>query len=261
MTDILRVSIVQTELAWQAPETNRQMLSNVMEPLQGATDLIVLPEMFTTGFMMSPETMAEPMEGETLPWLKQQAHELGAAICGSVAIKEDGAYVNRFLFVTSEGEVAYYDKRHLFRMGNEHEHFNAGTSRSLIEYRGWRILPSICYDLRFPVFLRNRNDYDLMINVANWPGARRNPWRTLLQARAIENYAYVVGVNRIGSDAAGLHYTGDSIAVDFKGELVCDHPVDQAFVETVALDRAALQQFRDKFPVWQDADDFDLGLP
>ncbi len=256
----LRVSLVQTALIWQKPEENRVQLAALMAPLAGATDVIVLPEMFTTGFMMEPETHAETEQGKTLPWVKQQASQLGSVVCGSVAIQTHQGFVNRFYWVTPQGEVSYYDKRHLFRMGKEHEHYQSGNQRVVIQYRGWNILPIICYDLRFPVFMRNQNDYDLSICVANWPAPRRNPWRTLLQARAIENQCYMLGVNRVGQDAAGLHYSGDSLAVDYKGDLLIDQPQNASFVETTALSLKSLRAFRENFPAWQDADIFRLEL-
>lgn len=256
----LRISLVQTHLDWQQPAANRARLTALLAPLAGQTDLIVLPEMFTTGFTMAPETVAEPMPGPTLEWLAQQAQALGAAICGSAVIDDDG-YRNRLLFVTPEGEVHHYDKHHLFRMANEHEYYAAGQRRTLIEYRGWRLLPQICYDLRFPVWCRNRDDYDLLLCVANWPSPRRHAWRTLLQARAIENQCYVVGVNRVGEDGKGLEYSGDSLLVDFKGQALLDGPEREPFIKTGQLNAEDLQQFRHNFPAWQDADRFRLEGP
>lgn len=253
----LRTSLVQTHLDWHAPDTNRQRLAGLMAPLEGQTDLIVLPEMFTTGFTMAPEEVAEPMQGPTLAWLQTQAAALGAAICGSLAVEDEG-YRNRFLFVSPDGEVQFYDKRHLFRMGDEHQHYAAGEQRDLFEYKGWRILPQVCYDLRFPVWCRNRDDYDLMLCVANWPAPRRHAWRTLLQARAIENQSYVIGVNRVGEDPKGLSYAGDSLLVDFKGEPLLDGPAGEPYIKTGLLNAEALHRFREKFPAWQDADAFEL---
>lgn len=253
----LRISLVQTPLDWQQPSANRERLMSLLAPLEGQTDLIVLPEMFTTGFTMSPDEVAEPLSGPTLVWMQQQARSLGAAICGSVVIEDQG-YRNRLLFVTPEGEVHHYDKRHLFRMANEHEHYAAGERRSIIEYKGWRILPQVCYDLRFPVWCRNRDDYDLLLCVANWPAPRRHPWRALLLARAIENQCYVAGVNRVGVDGKGLEYSGDSLLVDFKGQALLDGPAGEPFIKTGLLNGEDLQQFRRNFPAWQDADDFTL---
>ncbi len=261
MTDAstLRFTLVQTDLVWQNPTQNRANLSQLLEPLSQQTDVIILPEMFTTGFTMQAETHAEVFAGETLAWLQAQAARLQAALVGSVAMLADGHYVNRLLWVAPNGEVQFYDKRHLFRMGDEVNHYTAGQERKTFHYRGWRILPQVCYDLRFPVFMRNRHDYDLAVIVANWPAARRKPWRTLLQARAIENQSYVIGVNRIGVDGMNLPYSGDSLAVDFKGELLVDEPVNEPFVKTVSLDLTALQTFKQQFPAWMDADEFQLS--
>lgn len=261
MTDAstLRFTLVQTDLVWQNPTQNRANLSQLLEPLSQQTDVIILPEMFTTGFTMQAETHAEVFAGETLAWLQAQAARLQAALVGSVAMLADGHYVNRLLWVAPNGEVQFYDKRHLFRMGDEVNHYTAGQERKIFHYRGWRILPQVCYDLRFPVFMRNRHDYDLAVIVANWPAARRKPWRTLLQARAIENQSYVIGVNRIGVDGMNLPYSGDSLAVDFKGELLVDEPVNEPFVKTVSLDLTALQTFKQQFPAWMDADEFQLS--
>ncbi len=254
----LRISLVQTELHWQDPAANRQMFERLLAPLAGTTDLVVLPEMFTTGFTMAPEGLAEPEQGPTLDWMRQQAALLGAALCASLVTKAPHGFVNRLLFVTPDSTVQHYDKRHLFRMANEHQHYEAGSCRAVFDYRGWRILPTVCYDLRFPVFLRNRSDYDLLICVANWPATRRHPWRVLLQARAIENLCYVAGVNRVGQDGKGFDYSGDSMLVDFKGQAMLDQPAGVPFVQTSTLSASALQHFREAFPAWQDADAFEL---
>lgn len=256
----LRTTLIQADLVWQQPEANRTQFEQIFAELKGTTDLIVLPEMFTTGFTMAPETLAEPIDGETAHWLKQQAEHLDAAIVGSVVTQVGDHYRNRCFFTQPNGEQTVYDKRHLFRMGGEHNHYEAGRERVLVEYKGWRIMPQICYDLRFPAFSRNHNEYDLLIYVANWPKPRRNPWRTLLQARAIENLAYVAGVNRVGVDGSGLAYSGDSLLVDFMGERLIDQAPDQPFVETFTLDAGALNDFRERFPAWMDADAFDLKL-
>lgn len=256
----LRITLVQADLIWHQPEANRTQFEDIFADLEGKTDLIVLPEMFTTGFTMTPEALAEPEDGETVQWLKQQAHRLDVAIVGSVVTQVGDHYRNRLFFTPPNGEQQVYDKRHLFRMGGEHNHYEAGRERVVVEYKGWRIMPQICYDLRFPVFSRNHNEYDLLLYVANWPKPRRQPWRTLLQARAIENLTYVAGVNRVGTDGAGLEYSGDSLLVDFTGECLIDQAAEQAFVETYTLDSRALNDFRKRFPAWMDADAFDLKL-
>lgn len=261
----LKVTPVQTDLHWLDPVANRRALAQKFESLKGRTDLIVLPEMFTSGFTIEPEQMHD-QEG-IVTWLKDQSRYLGAAITGSVACDVSDSnksavdasdskpqFVNRMLFVTPEGDVMHYDKTHLFQMADEHKRYRAGNKRCIITYKGWRILLTVCYDLRFPVFCRNRNDYDLMLCVANWPSARAYHWRSLLVARAIENQAYVVGVNRVGTDGKGLEYTGDSLVVDHLGQLLVDKPGE--WMETLALDSAELCNYRERFPAWQDADDF-----
>lgn len=260
MSDILRLTLVQTYLHWQQPEKNRQMLAEKLAPLAGTTDLVLLPEMFTTGFSMEPERHSEVPEGATLDWMQTQAEALGAALAGTVAIALPAGYVNRLLLVTPDGSVQFYDKRHLFRMGGEHEHYLPGQKRACFDYLGWRILPMICYDLRFPVFSRNLNDYDLALYLANWPAPRREAWRTLLAARAIENQAYVAGVNRIGADNQGVDHAGDSQLYDFKGQALLQSPTGSEFVQQCEISRAALHDFREKFPAWRDGDAFSLDL-
>lgn len=259
MTANLRVTMIQTELAWHAPATNRRTLARHFRGLVGHTDLIVLPEMFTTGFTMDAAGLAETMEGETVGWLREEAASVGCAITGSLIVRE-GSYrhYNRLLFVTPDGQVRHYDKRHLFRMANEQAHYAPGQHRLIVSWKGWRICPLICYDLRFPVWSRNRGDYDVLLYVANWPARRRVAWSALLKARAIENLCYVVGVNRIGKDGNGATYSGDSAAVDFQGQALGGDHGGGDFVETVVLDREALQKFREKFPAHLDADEFEL---
>ncbi|MFT7131254.1 MAG: omega-amidase [Gammaproteobacteria bacterium] len=252
----LNLTQIQSSLYWQDPQANRDHFEKILDENTVSTDLVVLPEMFTTGFTMSPESLAEAANGPSVSWLREQAIRRNIAICGSVVIEEQGHYYNRFVWTNPDGGQVFYDKRHLFRMANEHEHYAAGTDRVVVSYRGWRILLQVCYDLRFPVFSRNRNDYDLAIYVANWPAVRRHPWRILLQARAIENLCYVSGVNRVGADGNGVKHSGDSMLVDFKGETVIDRPAYEPYCETQALSWQKLQDFRRKFPAWRDADKF-----
>jgi predicted amidohydrolase len=258
MTANLRVTMIQAELAWQDPATNRRELAAHFRGLAGHTDLIVLPEMFTTGFSMDAAALAEPMDGPTIGWLREESAAVGCAITGSLIVTEGGQHYNRLVWATPDGGVAYYDKRHLFRMAREHEHYASGNRRLTVELKGWRICPLVCYDLRFPVWSRNRGDYDVLLYVANWPSRRRTAWSALLRARAIENVCYVVGVNRVGKDGNGASYTGDSVALDFLGNVLGgDRGGD--FVETVVFDRESLATFRRDFPVHLDADDFTLA--
>ncbi|MFN3875767.1 MAG: amidohydrolase [Flavobacteriales bacterium] len=247
-------------LHWEDAAANRAMFAAKLAPLKGASDLVVLPEMFTTGFSMRSAELAEPMDGPALQWMREQAAALDAALYGSVIIEEEGRRFNRGLFVMPDGRALHYDKRHLFRFAGEHERFSPGNRRVVVEWRGWRILLQVCFDLRFPVFARNRGDYDLALYVANWPEARRLPWSQLLVARAIENQCYVAGVNRVGMDGKGIHYSGDSAAISPKGlPLAACEPGKEA-VTTVPLSMSELVEFRAAFPVALDADDFVLRL-
>ena len=255
----VRVTLVQQPLIWQDPEANRMRLQALLAPLEGRTDLVILPETFTTGFSMQPERFAEPADGPTAAWLRQIAHRLGAAVAGSVMTVDDGRYFNRLLWTEPGGLMRHYDKRHLFRMGREHEHFSPGRQAWCTEWRGMRFCPLVCYDLRFPVFSRRRPglDYDALVYVANWPTARAYAWRQLLVARAIENQAYVIGVNRVGTDGEGGAHDGDSRVCDFLGQPVADLGVAAA-VTSVTLDAHSLQAFRERFPAHLDADRFSL---
>lgn len=255
----LRVTLVQQPLMWQDPGANRERFESLLRPLAGQTDLVVLPETFTTGFSMEVERVGEPASGPTVQWLRENAARIDAVITGSVITEEGGKYFNRLLWATPAGELRSYDKRHLFRMGREHQHFTPGRAAWTVEWRGLRICPQVCYDLRFPVFSRRRPelDYDVLLYVANWPAARVYAWSQLLKARAIENQAFVIGVNRVGVDGAGVEHSGESAANDFLGlPLVALGNVPA--VATVALDGEALQAFRERFPAQLDADRFSL---
>ncbi len=270
----MHLTLLQPDLYWHDPVANRAMLEEQIFTLPEATDLIVLPEMFTTGFTMDARAVAEPMGLTTFRWLRQMAMQTNAAITGSYVVKEltgplAGQFVNRLVWMEPDGTFATYDKRHLFRMGGEHEVYTAGTERLVRYWRGWRICPLICYDLRFPVWSRNvlfgneptpNSDglaYDLLLYVANWPAARRQVWNTLLQARAIENLSYVVGVNRIGTDEMGLNYAGESAVIGFKGDVRWQQ-ADTPEVYQTALSLSDLQAFRAKFPAHLDADQFKI---
>ncbi|MFR2071459.1 MAG: amidohydrolase [Bacteroides nordii] len=253
----LRVSIVQTNIVWENKQENLRLLRDKLQMLHGTTEIVVLPEMFSTGFSMNSRKLAEPISGETIQILKNWAGEFQFAIAGSFICSEQGSYYNRAFFITPEGEEYYYDKRHLFRMGQEAEHFSSGDSKLIISYREWNICLLVCYDLRFPVWSRNvDNEYDLLIYVASWPQARRLVWDTLLRARALENMCYVCGVNRTGTDGNNHLYNGGSIVYSAKGKILTSVPDGKEAIATVSLNLKSLQQFRDKFPVWKDADTF-----
>jgi predicted amidohydrolase len=262
----LRISLVQGATRWHDPAGNRDYYGRLIAPLHGITDLILLPETFTSGFSNDAIDQAEGMDGPTVAWLREQSRRLDAAITGSVQIRTDDGVFNRLFFATPDGGLQHYDKRHLFRYAKEHERYAAGRERLTVEYKGWRICPLVCYDLRFPVYSRNRFDverpggldYDLLLYVANWPAARAYPWKTLLRARAIENLCFVAGLNRVGTDGNGLDYSGDSAVIDFLG-----HPLSEAtneeVVTTTTLPAALLLAHRERFPAMLDADAFALG--
>ncbi len=253
----MKVSLLQQDISWCNPEENRHKVERMMDSASGA-DLYVLPEMFTTGFCMEPERMAEPFAvSETLLWMRQQAKERQCALAGSVAVEEMGYYYNRLCFVFPDGHVQHYDKRHLFSYGGEQKVYTPGRDRVIVEYQGVRILLQICYDLRFPVFARNGNDYDLMLYVANWPTSRIAVWDILLKARALENQCYVIGVNRVGNDSL-CDYCGHSVALNAYGKevaAVCEGQECASFT----VDMKSLGIFRKKFPVLKDGDTFNIS--
>jgi omega-amidase len=255
----LRVSLLQQPLVWREPAANRAHFEPLLRGLAGRCDLAILPETFTTGFSMQVQDVAEPAGGPTSQWLMRLARELDFAITGSVITREEGRYYNRLLWAAPDEELRYYDKRHLFRMGREHEHFTAGRDAWTATWRGLRICPQVCYDLRFPVFSRRRAqlDYDLLFYVANWPAVRADAWRQLLRARAIENQAYVIGVNRVGADGLGVAHSGDSAVIDFLGRTLADAG-EETCVLSAELAAQPLAGFREKFPAHLDADRFTL---
>ncbi len=255
----LTITLLQSDLYWENPGANLAMFEEKIWRINGKTDLIILPEMFTTGFTMNAPALAEPMNLSAFKWMKQNAAQTGAAITGSVIIKDKGSYFNRLIWMQPDGKFFYYDKRHLFRMAEEQLVYTPGTEKLLVSWKGWNIRPLICYDLRFPVWSRNRkNEYDLLLYVANWPEARRLPWKTLLQARAIENLCYVAGVNRIGKDGKGIAYSGDSSIINPKGELLWQKETTEEIV-SYTLSKSELDSFRAKFPADMDADDFSIA--
>jgi omega-amidase len=261
----LRVSLVQGATRWHDAAANRDYYGALVRSLQGQSDLVVLPETFLSGFTNETLGNAETMDGEGVRWLDALAVEAGCVVTGSLVIRDGEKCVNRLVWARPDGSHAIYDKRHLFRMANEHERYAAGSERLIVELKGWRICPLVCYDLRFPVWCRNRYardeqrfDYDLLIFVANWPAPRRHAWSTLLRARAIENLSYCVGVNRVGVDGNDIAYAGDSAVLDFLGQPLVELG-GQEQVVTATLDPAALGAFRARFPAWMDADSFSLG--
>jgi omega-amidase len=258
MTSDLKLTLVQTSLHWHNPEANRQMLAQKLSALSEPTDLIVLPEMFTTGFSMEAPALAETMSGPTLRWLAEQAQLHRAVITGSLIIKEADKYYNRLIWMLPNGTFRFYDKRHLFRMAGETIIYTAGNSKSTFSLKGWQVCPLVCYDLRFPVWSRNKqNQYDLLLYVANWPEKRRLAWQTLLQARAIENLAYVAGVNRVGEDGNGITYAGDSVVHQPNGEVLWQKSYAED-IQTLTLSKKHLNHYRETFPAYLDADDFTL---
>lgn len=256
--DNLRVSMVQTSLIWENPAANCAVLEEKLQVLQGKTDVIVLPEMFLTGFSMSAEGADFP-KGAQVQWMQMMANRLDVLMLGSLKIKENNQFFNRMLAVFPDGKIVTYNKRHLFRMGHEHEFYSPGEKQVIVSYKSWKIALFVCYDLRFPVWSRNTDlAYDMAIYVANWPAARAHAWSTLLKARAIENLAYVVGVNRVGKDNNDLLYQGDSALVTFKGEELI-HLMDEETISTTTISKEALLDFKEKFPAHLDADAFDLN--
>jgi predicted amidohydrolase len=264
----LSVTLIQSSLVWENPEANISHFDKLVSSCN-KTDLIVLPEMFTTGFTMQPEKNAEQHGGKGLRWMKLKAAEKNCCIAGSICVEENNKHYNRLYWTDGDKGVLSYNKRHLFRMGTEDQHYTIGTEKIITTIKGWKILPLICYDLRFPVWSRNRwqeknneviADYDVLIYCANWPEVRSYPWKQLLIARAIENQCYVIGVNRIGVDGNGFAHTGDSMVINPMGEIISKTKVNEESVETIDLDYEFLSSFRKKFPVGLDADNFNISL-
>lgn len=253
----LIISLVQSAILWEDKTANLEIYTALLAKNKSA-DVIVLPEMFTTGFSMNVKQMAESMDGPTVQWMQEKAGEAHSVIAGSTIIEENGNYYNRFLWVTPDGQVQHYDKRHLFAIGDEHMHYTAGSQRVTIEWKGWKIRPMICYDLRFPVWSRNHDDYDLLIYVANWPSPRHHVWKNLLISRALENQCWCVAVNRTGSDGMNLQYLGDSGIIDPRGNAQWMGENDS--IQTVLLSWNDLDEFRKKFPILRDRDNFDIKL-
>ena len=252
------VALIQPDIVWEDPSANKEAYARSFRRIESQVDVILLPELFTTGFTMRSRDLAEPMEGTTMDWMASQARHLRCDLAGSIIISENGNYFNRLIWMRQDGSYGYYDKRHLFRMSGEHDHYAPGSNPLIIETRGFRVRPLICYDLRFPVWSRNRQDYDVLIYLANWPAPRRDVWLALLKARAIENQAYLIGVNRVGTDGMGIEYLGDTMAFDAKGQILTSMEPGIPGIQTISLSIETLSAFRKKFPVWKDADSFTL---
>jgi predicted amidohydrolase len=267
MNQPLSITVIQTQLHWENKQANLNMLEQKIFSIKEKTEIVILPEMFSTGFSMEPEKLAETMEGETVQWMKRIAGEKKIILTGSVIISQAATsgqteYYNRLIWMLPNGGCGYYDKRHRFAFAGEDKKFTAGTKRLVASVKGWKINLLVCYDLRFPVWARQQvqpegPEYDVLIYVANWPEKRIHAWKNLLQARAIENQCYVVGVNRIGNDGNNIHYSGESMVIDPLGEVLY-HKKDEEDIFTIALDKDHLNAVREKFPFWRDADEFKI---
>lgn len=253
----LKIALLQFDITWENPLKNRNKIELYFASVKTA-DIILLPEMFTTGFSVEATHLAESMDGETVAWMKEMAIKQQSVVCGSLMINEAGNIYNRLVWVEPSGLIKTYDKRHLFSLINEQKHFTAGTKRLIIEYKGWRICPLICYDLRFPVFSRNDVNYDLCFYIANWPSKRIAAWDILLQARAVENQAYTIGVNRVGVDGYKASYSGHSQVLDPMGDVIATAPENEVGWVEFALSKKHLDDFRKRFPFVEDRDLFEL---
>ncbi len=257
MKETLDICLLQCDLHWEDPEKNRKQIETYLAGVSHV-DLILLPELFTTAFSVESTHLAEAMDGLTVSWMKSVSEKNGAALCGSIMVKENGQIYNRLLWVEPNGRILHYDKRHLFGLCNEDSHFTAGSSRLVVDYKGWKICPLICYDLRFPVFSRNDVDYDLLLFVANWPVSRIDVWDVLLKARAIENLAYVVGVNRVGVDGNQVNHSGHSQVIDLDGGLIAMAPENEIGLVNLSLSKNHLVDFRKRLTFLEDRDDWSL---
>ncbi|MDI1356280.1 MAG: amidohydrolase [bacterium] len=261
----MKITLIQSDLKWEDPQGNLSHFDSLINSLEEKSDLIVLPEMFSTGFTMNPQKFAEDQPGESLNWLRKKSDETQTPITGSVSVKEGENYYNRLYWMKPDRTFEHYDKRHLFRMAKEDQHYASGTKKIITKIEDWKICPLVCYDLRFPVWSRNKYDakknewtYDVLIYVANWPEVRSYAWKHLLIARAIENQCYVIGVNRVGKDGNGFDHSGDSVVINPRGEIISALERNKEQVSTIDLDRSYLDDFRKLFPVGLDADGFEL---
>jgi predicted amidohydrolase len=258
----LTITTIQSNLFWEDKTANLQMLQHKIDSIEENTEIVILPEMFSTGFSMNAAALSETMDGETMEWMKEVSKKNGIVLTGSVMIEENGKYYNRLIWMLPNGQYGFYDKRHLFAYGEEDQHYSAGNKRLIASVKGWKINLQVCYDLRFPVWARQKAEegkaeYDLLIYVANWPERRSHAWKTLLCARAIENQCYVIGVNRVGDDAKNIHYSGNSLVIDPMGQVLY-HMADEEDINTITLSKEKLEEVRTKFPFLNDADDFTI---
>lgn len=257
----LSFTLVQTRLHWEDKVANLSMLENKIMGIRERTEIVVLPEMFSTGFSMQPQKLAEGMDGATVNWMKKIAAAKKIVLAGSIIIEEDGHYYNRLIWVLPDGHLGYYDKRHLFAFAGEDKAYTPGYKRLIAQVKGWKINLQVCYDLRFPVWARQHlaeaPEYDVLLYVANWPERRVHAWKTLLTARAIENQCYVIGVNRVGDDGNGIYHSGESMVIDAFGTTLY-HKKDEEDIFTIILEKDNLRQVREKFPFWKDADNFKI---
>lgn len=259
--DELSIALVQVPLVWENKVENLRILGTWIESISPPVDIIVLPEMFSTGFSMNSQKLAETMDGASVSWMHTQASNKNCILCGSLIIEENGKYYNRLIWMPPSGNCTIYNKRHLFRMAGENQHYSEGQQKVIVKYQEWDICLQVCYDLRFPVWSRRtaKENYDLLLYVANWPERRSHAWKSLLPARAIENQSYVVGLNRVGLDGNNINYSGDSMALNFLGETLISANPGEATVLQVTLSKPELLHFRKSFPAEQDADQFTLS--
>jgi omega-amidase len=262
----LTITTIQTNLFWENKQANLRMLEDKINSIPEKTEIVVLPEMFSTGFSMNAEVLAEPMDGKTISWMQEMSAKNGIVLTGSIIIKEDDKYFNRLVWMLPNGNYGYYDKRHLFAYAGENKFYNPGNKRLIASVKGWKINLQVCYDLRFPVWARQNSaaeketpEYDLLLYVANWPERRSHAWKTLLCARAIENQTYVVGVNRVGKDGNDIYHSGNSMIIDPLGEVLY-HMADDEDIFTITLQKEHEEQVREKFPFWKDADEFGIKM-
>lgn len=260
MKDILNVVGIQADLFWEVPVKNIEYFDDIIAQLDSNIDLVVLPEMFTTGFTMNPKDVAEKMDGFSVSWMIETANKFNLAITGSLVITENDKYYNRLIFVHPSGKIETYNKRHSFTLAGEHKTYTSGNERLIINYQGWKICPLICYDLRFPVWARNTENYDLLVYMANWPVARLKAWDTLLKARAIENMSYTIGVNRVGKDANNYSYSGNSLVVDFLGNELSSLPKSESGIVTATLNKKNQKKTREKLGFLNDRDNFKIDV-